>query len=94
MNSVGGVLQSYSHPIQDSSAFEPDALMFDWKDGLMIVFLIWGSALSTALNAAAWLILVLWSLTGTSRAVRAMILGHVLFSMNPALLVRAGIFRA
>lgn len=76
------ILQNYSEPVQDLSASESDLLAFDWKDGLMIAVLIWVNLFGIAANAVVWLALILWSLTGTSRAVRAMILGYVLFSMN------------
>ncbi len=84
MGSIG-VLQSYREIIQDSSSSESGISAFNWREGLIIAFLIWGNAFSTVINAAAWIALIMWSLTGTTRAVRAMILGYVLFSLNPAL---------
>ncbi|MFC1712611.1 O-antigen ligase family protein [Candidatus Poribacteria bacterium] len=79
------VLQSYRAFAEDSSAAESDISELNWKEGLIIAALIWGNALGTAVNAAAWLVLIIWSLTGTSRAVRAMIIGYVLFALNPVL---------
>ena len=79
------ILQNYSEPVKDSSASESDALGINWKDALMIAFIIWANILGTAVNAVLWIALILWSLTGTSRAVRAMILGYVLLSLNPIL---------
>ncbi len=79
------VLQSYRNFARDSSAAESDISELYWKEGLIIAALIWGNVLSTAVNAAAWLVLIIWSLTGTSRAVRAMIIGYVFFSLNPVL---------
>lgn len=84
MGSIG-VLQSYRDFAQNSSAAESKMSALNWKEGLIIAALIWGNVLGTAVNAAAWLVLIIWSLTGTSRAVRAMIIGYVLFSLNPVL---------
>jgi len=84
MNSID-VSNKSGGSIQDPSIPALGMLAFSWKDGLMIASLIWVNVIATAVNAAVWIILILWSLTGTSRAVRAMILGYVLFSLNPEL---------
>ena len=84
MGSIG-VLQSYRDFAQGSSAAESKMSALNWKEGLIIAVLIWGNMLGTVVNAATWLVLIIWSLTGTSRAVRAMIIGYVLFSLNPVL---------
>lgn len=80
-----------NNSIQGSSEPIPDSLAFDWKNGLAIAFLIWVNVLNTdnliniGANSVVWVFLILWSLTGTSQAVRAVILGYVLFAMNPGL---------
>ena len=78
-----GVLQNYRRYTQDSSVSESDTLGLNWKEGLIVALLIWSNTLSAVVNGVVWIALIIWSLTGTSRAVRAILLGYVLFSLNP-----------
>ncbi|MBD3183898.1 hypothetical protein GF312_16560 [Candidatus Poribacteria bacterium] len=49
---------------------------------MIIALLIWINIFGKTANVIVWAFLIVWSLSGTYRAVQALILGYLIFSMN------------